>query len=107
MHWNIKEVEVVELNNMLEGEEAIRVIDVRQPAEIAAGTVPKAEAMPMHTIPLRMSELSKDDKLVLVCRSGARSNSACSTLRKNGFENVFNLKGGVLAWSSANLPLAK
>ena len=105
MHWNIKEVEVAELNSLLESNEAIRVIDVRQPAEIAAGTVPKAEAMPMHTIPLRMSELNKEDKLVLVCRSGARSAQACAFLQQQGYNEVYNLRGGMMGWAGSGLPV--
>ncbi|MGD8483922.1 MAG: rhodanese-like domain-containing protein [Thioalkalispiraceae bacterium] len=106
MHWNIKEIEVAELSNWLEtGEESLRVIDVRQPAEIAAGTVPKAEAMPMHTIPLRVNELNKDEKLVLVCRSGARSAQACAFLQQQGYDNVYNLRGGMMGWAGSGLPV--
>jgi len=52
----------------------------------------------MHTIPLRMSELERDVKLILVCRSGARSAQACMYLMQQGYENVFNLRGGMMAW---------
>ena len=104
--WNIKEVEVADLNTMIEsGEKTLRVIDVRQPAEIAAGTVPNAEAMPMHTIPLRMGELNKDEKLVLVCRSGARSAQACAFLQQQGFDEVYNLRGGMVGWAGSGLPI--
>jgi rhodanese-related sulfurtransferase len=104
--WNIKEVEVADLNTMIEGgEKTLRVIDVRQPAEIAAGTVPNAEAMPMHTIPLRMGELNKDEKLVLVCRSGARSAQACAFLQQQGFDEVYNLRGGLMGWAGSGLPI--
>lgn len=106
MHWNIKEIEVAELNGLLQaGEQTLRVIDVRQPAEIAAGTVPQAEAMPMHTIPLRVSELKKDEKLVLVCRSGARSAQACAFLQQQGYDQVFNLRGGMMGWAGSGLPI--
>ncbi|MEJ2141613.1 MAG: rhodanese-like domain-containing protein [Gammaproteobacteria bacterium] len=104
--WNIKEVEVSELNTMIEsGEKTLRVIDVRQPAEIAAGTVPNAEAMPMHTIPVRINELNKDEKLVLVCRSGARSAQACAFLQQQGFDEVYNLRGGMIGWAGSGLPI--
>jgi len=106
MHWNIKEIEVAELNGWLEtGEQSLRVIDVRQHAEIAAGTVPKAEAMPMHTIPLRVNELNKDEKLVLVCRSGARSAQACAFLQQQGYDQVYNLRGGMMGWAGSGLPI--
>jgi rhodanese-related sulfurtransferase len=41
------------------------------------------------------------------CRSGNRSTGYCSSLRKQGFETVYNLKGGVLAWERAELPLTR
>jgi len=106
MQWSIKEIEVAELNGWLEaGDQSFRVIDVRQPAEIAAGTVPKAEAMPMHTIPLRVNELNKDEKLVLVCRSGARSAQACAFLQQQGYDQVYNLRGGMMGWAGSGFPM--
>ncbi|GAB1232187.1 hypothetical protein UT4_06530 [Ferrigenium sp. UT4] len=76
----------------------LRVIDVRQMEEIAQGTVPKAEALPLHTLPMKVNELDKGEKLVMVCRSGARSAQACMFLQQQGFNNVFNLRGGMIAW---------
>mgnify|MGYP000494151961 CR=1 FL=1 len=49
----------------------------------------------------------KGKPIVAVCRSGSRSGSACNMLRKNGFENVKNLRGGMMAWESANLPVKR
>jgi len=96
----IKEIEAPELASWLDQSgESLRVIDVRQVPEIAAGTVPGAEAMPLHTLPLKINELSRDHKLVFICRSGARSAQACMFLLQQGFENVYNLRGGMLAWA--------
>jgi len=94
----IKEIETTELAELKEQGSAVRVIDVRQPAELQSGVIPGAEGLPMHTIPLRMSELERDVKLILVCRSGARSAQACMYLMQQGYENVFNLRGGMMAW---------
>ena len=69
----INEIEVTELAQLKEKNETIRVIDIRQPAELNSGIIPGAEALPMHIIPLRMNELKRDEKLIMVCRSGARS----------------------------------
>lgn len=96
---NVKEIDAIELSKwMCAPERGLRVIDVRQMAEIAQGTVPKAEALPLHTLPAKMHDLSKDEKLVMVCRSGARSAQACMFLQQQGFSNVYNLRGGMMGW---------
>lgn len=107
MQWNgIKEIEAPELARWLDGRESsIRVLDVRQHPEIAAGTVPGAVAVPLHTLPLKLNELSRDEKLVVICRSGARSAQACMFLAQQGFDNVYNLRGGMIAWAQNGLQI--
>ena len=85
------------------------VLDVREDAEFAAGHLPRARHIPLGQLRGRLDELAKfKEKPVLVtCRSGARSGSACRALRKAGFTQVFNLKGGVGAWSQASLPVER
>ena len=85
------------------------VVDVREDKEFVEGHIINSIHIPLGSVQSRISELDKhkDKQVIVSCRSGARSNTACGMLRRNGFENVFNLKGGVLAWSSANLPLTK
>lgn len=103
----IKEIEAPELARWLEeGEGKFRIIDVRQMSEIAAGTIPGAEAMPLHTLPMRLHELPRDERLVFVCRSGARSAQACAFLQAQGFQNVYNLRGGMIAWAQSGLTMA-
>ena len=101
----INEIEVSELAQLKHEGEAVRVIDIRQPAELNSGIIPGAEALPMHTIPLRLSELSREEKLIMVCRSGARSAQACMFLQQQGYENVFNLRGGMIAWAGSGLDI--
>lgn len=96
---NIKEIDAPELAQWVsETDQNVRVIDVRQMNEIAAGTVPRAEAVPLHTLPIKVNELKREEKLVFICRSGARSAQACMFLQQQGFENVFNLRGGMIGW---------
>jgi rhodanese-related sulfurtransferase len=85
------------------------IVDVREDKEFVEGHIINSLHIPLGSIQQRLNELEKhkDKQLILSCRSGSRSNSACNILRKQGFENVFNLKGGVMAWQSANLPLSK
>ena len=56
---------------------------------------------------LKQLEKHKGKPIVAVCRSGSRSNAACRLLRKQGFEHVKNLRGGMMAWESANLPVKR
>ena len=103
----IKEVEATELARWLkEKSDPFRVIDVRQPNEIAQGTVPRAEALPLSTLPLKLNELDRNETLVFVCRSGARSAQACMFLQQQGFEKVYNLRGGMIGWAQNGLPAA-
>ncbi len=101
----IKEIDAPQLAQWVSDDSHdLRVIDVRQMQEIALGTVPKAEALPLHTLPLKINELSRDEKLVLVCRSGARSAQACMFLQQQGFANVYNLRGGMMSWMQNGFP---
>ncbi len=97
--WNIKEIDAGELHQWLEsGGDAVRLIDVRTPAEVAQGSIPGAEFIPLHLIPIKMTELKGDKKVVIYCRSGARSAQACAFLSAQGIDNTFNLRGGIIAW---------
>jgi len=87
--------------------QGLRVIDVRQMQEIAAGTVPRAEPLPLHTLPAKIHELPRDEKLVMVCRSGARSAQACLFLQQQGFSNVYNLRGGMMGWVQSGYPASQ
>jgi len=85
------------------------VIDVREPGEYIDGHVPDSRNIPASQLESRIGEIEKfkDRPLILVCRSGARSSSACSQLSRLGFANVSNLSGGVGDWAQAGLPLKK
>ena len=102
--YGIKEIDSPELARWLnERPDGLRVLDVRQPQEIAQGTVPSAEGVPLNTLPLKLNELDRNETLVLVCRSGARSAQACMFLYQQGFENVYNLRGGMIGWVQSGL----
>ncbi|HID48841.1 MAG TPA: rhodanese-like domain-containing protein [Chromatiales bacterium] len=106
MHWNIKEIEAPELARRLTVGDDLRVIDVREMREIGAGTIPGAEAMPMASIPARMNELERDKDIVFICRSGARSAQVCMFLQQQGFDNVINLRHGIMGWAGSGQQLS-
>ena len=89
--------------------EDIVVLDVRESAETIGGKISRAIQIPVSAIAKRIGELDKHkDKTMLVyCKSGARAGVACKELSKNGFEKVYSLNGGMLAWQDAHLPTSK
>ena len=94
----IKEVDSSQLASMMDENENLVIIDVREMHEINRGTIKGALAMPMATIPLRMSDIPQDKDVVFICRSGARSGQVCMFLGQHGFDNVINLRGGMIGW---------
>ncbi len=78
-------------------DEATQLVDVRQPGEFAGGSLPGAVNLPLHELAVRLGELDPDRRVVLVCRSGARSGAAAEFLAAAGFGDVVNLAGGMLA----------
>jgi rhodanese-related sulfurtransferase len=95
------QITAVELNEWLNDEErpAPLLLDVREPDEFAAYRIEGATLIPMRTIPARLQELDRRADVVMICRSGARSYHAGQFLKQNGFERVYNLAGGVIAWA--------
>ena len=101
---SIKEIDAPELAAWVKDKQPnMRVIDVRGMGEIASGTVSGAEAVPLHTLPVKVNEFKRDEKLVFICRSGARSAQACMFLQQQGYENVYNLRGGMMGWMQHGL----
>ncbi len=73
-------------------------VDVRSPGEYNLGYVPYAVNIPLQEVPRRLAELPKDKDLLIYCKSGRRSASATNFLLQNGYEKVYNVAGGFLAY---------
>ena len=84
------------------GERASTVVllDVRELVELEIASVADARHIPMREIPARLVELDRGIPLVVMCHSGGRSRRVAEFLLGNGFSNVFNLRGGIDAWST-------
>lgn len=93
---------------LMNHEDAI-VVDVREESEYVQGHILNAIHLPSNTLLDRIGRLEKyrNRPIIISCMTGSRSAHACSLLKKKGFEKVHNLKGGLMAWQNANLPLAK
>jgi rhodanese-related sulfurtransferase len=101
----VKEIDSATLQSRLAAGDDVHLVDIRTPVEVAGGAITDAVLLPMHLIPLRMDELPKDKEVVLYCRSGARSYHACSYLIQQGFDNVVNLRGGIIGWARGGLEI--
>ncbi len=85
------------------------VVDVREPAEFAAGHVTGAKNVPLGELEAKLPGVMKNKTLplILVCASGARSGRAAAIAKKLGYEQAQSLGGGLKAWKEANLPIEK
>ena len=79
--------------------EEVTLLDVREPAEIEIASIPDTTTIPMMEIPNRLQELDPDATVVVMCHSGGRSRRVAEFLVGSGFNRVFNLSGGIDAWS--------
>ncbi|MBL8484519.1 MAG: rhodanese-like domain-containing protein [Rhodocyclaceae bacterium] len=93
---------------LMNREDAV-VVDVREPDEWKAGHILNARHIPLAELEKRLGDLAKfkAKPVIVSCRSGSRAASASRILRKNGFEKVYTLEGGMQAWEQAGLPTSK
>jgi rhodanese-related sulfurtransferase len=77
------------------------LIDVRQPEEFTGelGHIPNAKLLVLDTLEENLNEVPKDKTVVFVCRSGSRSARASALAMEHGYNNVVNLKGGMILWN--------
>lgn len=85
------------------------VLDVRTQDEFARGHIVGAKHVPVADLEKRLAELdkSKSKPVIVCCQTGARSATAAAALRKAGFEQVFNLRGGLQEWERAGQPVSR
>ncbi|WP_210365772.1 sulfurtransferase TusA family protein [Bacillus sp. REN3] len=88
-----------ELSKKLESGEDLVILDVREQAEYAFGHIPNAISIPFGELEARLAELNKSKPIMVVCRTGNRSDMASQTLSDNGFENVWNVVPGMSEWN--------
>ena len=85
------------------------VLDIREADEFAQGHVPRARHIPLSQLSNRVDEIGKfkDKPVIVTCKTGARAGAATRTLRQAGFNQVYQLRGGLAAWEQASLPVEK
>ena len=96
----MKEITVAQLKQKLDSKEDFQLIDVRESFEYEMSNI-NGENIPLAGILIEAGKISKDKPVIIQCRSGARSAAALMQLeQKFGFTNLYNLKGGILAWAA-------
>ncbi|KQL46952.1 hypothetical protein AN963_19035 [Brevibacillus choshinensis] len=88
-----------ELMKKLQNQEQMVVIDVREPAEFAFQRIPMAISIPLGVLEGRLDELQLEDEILVICRSGNRSDLACQLLAEKGFTRVKNVIPGMAGWT--------
>jgi len=95
----MKEITVAELKQWKDEGKDFQLIDVREPFEYEMSNI-AGENIPLAGVVLEADKISRDKPVVMQCRSGARSASATMQLENLGYTNLYNLKGGILAWAA-------
>ncbi len=104
-----KEITPHQLRAMLCKERDFFILDVREPWEYRNGFIYRSLNLPVRSVSAQMGELEKlkEERIVVVCKSGFRSRMVCGFLEKEGFSNILHLKGGIKGWLKMGLGLVK
>ncbi len=94
-------VEVDSLKTLLDSNQTLQLIDVRQPEENAESRIPGSTLIPLGELNQRASEVDQDVPTIVYCASGIRSLDALMALKQLGFKQVQHLEGGIHAWCDA------
>jgi rhodanese-related sulfurtransferase len=95
----IREMSPTEFAERAAAGQAPILLDVREPWELEIARLDAAVHIPMGEIPSRFRELAPENEIVVMCRSGGRSAQVARFLQQQGYQRVWNLGGGILAWA--------
>ena len=93
------ELSPLKVKAAIDSKDLFTLLDVREPFEVNICAIEGSLRIPMQQVPGRVDELDRTKPVVVHCRSGARSAQVANYLRQQGFGSVYNLSGGILAWS--------
>jgi len=94
----IPQLSVKELKRRMDAGESLFILDVREPFEYQIANI-GGKLIPQNEVPQRLSEIDRNQEIIVQCKSGGRSQRIAEFLKQSGFANVANLAGGILAWS--------
>jgi len=108
MFDGVSDITPQELHELIKAKSKLKLIDVRQPEEYTGelGHIENAELIILNQLPEKYQALKPSDEIVVICRSGGRSAQAASFLMSQGFQKVYNMKGGMLLWNELGFPVS-
>jgi len=102
-----RDVTVEQAKTLIESMPSLVILDVRTLGEYDEGHIEGAIIIPVQELEERVSELSKEDEILVYCRTGNRSATAVNILNDNGFTKIFHMFNGITAWIQAGYPTVK
>lgn len=103
---NFPNISVQEAKAMVDSGDVF-ILDVRTQEEYDAGHISGSTLIPVEVIGTRLNEIPKDRKILVYCRSGRRSIEASKILVNNGFEEIYNMNGGIDDWIRSGFEVVK
>jgi adenylyltransferase/sulfurtransferase len=97
---SVPSISVVELKRKMDSREPLTLVDVREPYEYEIARIEGSKLIPLGELETRLDEIPRERMIVMQCHSGMRSERGAQLLQQAGFENVYNLAGGIEAWSN-------
>ncbi|HSH25412.1 MAG TPA: rhodanese-like domain-containing protein [Massilibacterium sp.] len=94
----VQHIHAKELEKWLKNEKNVQWLDVRTPGEYKSGHIRQFKNIPLQVLNAKADKLDPKKKTIIICRSGNRSNTACKMLKKKGFEDVYNVRGGIIQY---------
>lgn len=101
---NYGDITIEQAKLLIESKPSLIILDVRRQDEYDIGHIERAIIIPVDELEDRLDELSKNDELLVYCRTGNRSSRAVNILQSNGFTMIFHMKDGITGWIQAGYP---
>ncbi len=98
------DVTVEEAKSLVESNVSLIIVDVRTREEYESGHIEGAILIPVSELEGRIIELSKEEELLIYCRTGNRSSNSVNILKANGYTKIFHMNDGIIAWIQAGYP---
>ena len=101
------DITVEQAKILIESKPSLTILDVRTQEEYDSGHIEGVILIPISELEDRLDELSKNEEMLVYCRTGNRSSTAVNVLRANGYTKIFHMKNGITAWTQAGYPTVK
>lgn len=95
----IKSISPQEAKQLIENESSLKLIDVREPWEYKLAKLENSQLIPLRDLTNHLEKFEPNDSFLIYCHHGSRSFYACAYMLQQGFKEVYNLEGGIDAWS--------